>query len=322
MTLCVAGSILVTGGCAVHPLPEDVTGISTTMIAERIRCEARDAVRLKAIQMLRAAAVRPVDPIPGAEVLAERLAQDPGLFKTIGKHLKNPREKTFYERYIKTSIAYDFTFDMSEDNLASTQLDFVKLVTGGTFSLALGASNDRLRENIRKFLITDTFENLVTKDIAHCDEVPVGPNLVYPIIGRIGLYELISTFIDLNEDGFTFSPKDKAPALADQLQFNTTFSGTATPKIVLSPIVGHNFHLADAALTNTATRTDKHAVIIGLSLKKAEPPRPASPLGIGIVARSIFASRDLSESGLRAVEAIAQFRVDLYYDRSASVVVR
>ena len=154
--------------------------------------------------------------------------------------------------------------------------------------------------------------------------MPVGPNLVYPIVGRIGPYELISTFIDLNEDGFTLSPKDKAPALADQLQFNTTFSGTATPKIVLSPIVGHNFHLADAALTNTATRTDKHAVIIGLSLppKKAEPPRPASPLGIGLLARSIFARRDLSESGFRAVEAIAQFRIDLYYDRSASVVVR
>ena len=34
----------ISSGCAIHPLPENVTGVSTTHIVHRIRCEARDAV--------------------------------------------------------------------------------------------------------------------------------------------------------------------------------------------------------------------------------------------------------------------------------------
>ena len=180
-----------------------------------------------------------------------------------------------------------------------------------------------MRENIRKFLVTDTFEDLLTKKLRDCESVPVGPNLVYPIVGEIGLYDLISTFIDLNVEGINITPKDKAPALGDQLQFNTTFVGSITPKIVLSPM-GHAFRLADASLTNMESRTDKHAVIIGLSLppKKSDPPRPTTPLGVGILARSVFAQRILLPAQTRAVEAITQFRIDLYYDRSAAVAVR
>ena len=32
------------GGCAIHPLPENVTGVKTAGIVHRIRCEARSAV--------------------------------------------------------------------------------------------------------------------------------------------------------------------------------------------------------------------------------------------------------------------------------------
>src|SRR5271170_2404893 len=31
-------------GCAIHPLPEDVTGVSTYNIVRQIRCEARQAI--------------------------------------------------------------------------------------------------------------------------------------------------------------------------------------------------------------------------------------------------------------------------------------
>src|SRR5215467_3644137 len=31
--------------CAIHPLPEDVTGVDTAGIVKQIRCEARDAAR-------------------------------------------------------------------------------------------------------------------------------------------------------------------------------------------------------------------------------------------------------------------------------------
>ena len=266
--------------------------------------------------------------ISGADKLADFLEANRDEFKNAKHYLKDSREVEFYKRYVKSSIAYDFTFDMTEDNFAGTQLDFVNLIThplspNSTFGSGISASNDRMRQNIRKFLVTDTFDDLLRKPVHDCDSVPAGPNLLYPIIGNVGLYELSSTFIDLNEEGLTLAPKDKAPALADQLQFNTTFTGSVTPKIILSPI-GHAFRLADASLTNSESRTDKHTVLIGLSLPpKAPPPTAASPvLGVGILSRSVFAQRILSPSQTRAVEAITQFRIDLYYDRSASVVVR
>jgi hypothetical protein len=37
-------ALLGLGACAIHPVPEDVTGVRTTQIVHRIRCEAREAV--------------------------------------------------------------------------------------------------------------------------------------------------------------------------------------------------------------------------------------------------------------------------------------
>ena len=39
-------------GCAIHPLPEDVTGVPTYYIVRQIRCEARSAVISSAINGL------------------------------------------------------------------------------------------------------------------------------------------------------------------------------------------------------------------------------------------------------------------------------
>src|ERR1700755_1171841 len=35
---------LIAAGCAIHPLPEDVTGVPTYYIVRQIRCETRSAV--------------------------------------------------------------------------------------------------------------------------------------------------------------------------------------------------------------------------------------------------------------------------------------
>ena len=42
--LVIAASVGATCGCAIHPLPENTAGINTFNIAQKIRCEARDAV--------------------------------------------------------------------------------------------------------------------------------------------------------------------------------------------------------------------------------------------------------------------------------------
>ena len=39
--------------CAIHPVPEDVTGVSTYQIVRQIRCEARDVVKKTVIGYLK-----------------------------------------------------------------------------------------------------------------------------------------------------------------------------------------------------------------------------------------------------------------------------
>ena len=45
-------AIFFLAGCAIHPLPDDVTGVSTYNIVRQIRCEARQAVFEYAVQWL------------------------------------------------------------------------------------------------------------------------------------------------------------------------------------------------------------------------------------------------------------------------------
>ena len=41
---CAVGVGLLVGGCAIHPLPEDVTVVPTYFIMRQIRCETRQAI--------------------------------------------------------------------------------------------------------------------------------------------------------------------------------------------------------------------------------------------------------------------------------------
>ena len=51
--LMLLGWLLLVSGCAIHPLPEDVTGVDTYHIVRQIRCEAREAGRQALVRWLR-----------------------------------------------------------------------------------------------------------------------------------------------------------------------------------------------------------------------------------------------------------------------------
>ena len=135
--------------------------------------------------------------------------------------------------------------------------------------------------------------------------------------GRVGLLEVISTFIDLNEEFLIFKKDPAAPVFADKLNFITTFSGSANPKVMLSPPVSRAFQFAEASMTNSASRTEKNTVYIGLSLEPTTAKKfvPLSEASFG----TVFARRNLEPSSSRAVSGINTFRNDLYLDRSITV---
>ena len=257
MALTCCASIAL-AGCAIHPLPEDYAALDTFSIAKQIRCEARQSIRSAAIRFFRQSSAAETRRI------AEELADNTLPFYKLDLHRLDKYTLSFVDKYLPAAIAYDFTFDITEDNDLTTQFDFLDTFTHSVASLGLKAENDRQRETVRNFRISDTFGDLL-REKSECHTG--GPNWAYPVTGTIGLGEVITTFIDLNEfqklTGTT--DKDTVPTLADTFNFQTTISGSAAPKITLSPVT-RGAQLSDAALGASASRKDIHKVIVALSL--------------------------------------------------------
>jgi hypothetical protein len=285
-----------------------------------IRCETRVAIQRKAIELLRK--------VHGDTTLADRLEKHLGEIWVVNPYTDlRPAERAFYFRYVQTGIAYDFTFDITEDNKATFAADPVRLITNGMAGIGLNSSGDFSRDNIRKFTVTDTFEKLLFNRIPDCEDRPIDPNFAYPVAGSIGMFELISTFIDLNEDDQLQPIPSGSGVFGDQLMFNTTLMGSVTPSVQINP-VGHKWGLSSpTSIGATVTRTDKHMLNIGLSMstEKAKPSG-AGPAALGPTSALTTTSALHKVSGTtptekRALAVVTQQRWDTFLDRFSTVVV-
>jgi hypothetical protein len=308
-SLVLCGISLAAASCALHPLPEDVTGYNTSMIVRKIRCEAREAIRKHTKKALEDR---------GYGHITAQLTDDNATWK---KHRYDfpPPILALLDKYDNTAIAYDFTFDITERGTATAGVDFLRTLTRGTFNLGVRAGGELDRENNRNFLISDTFENLVLElPQAYCENTQRGQNWTYPISGKIGLEELIGTFLDLNERG-NLGVKDKVHTMADTIRFRTKISGGATPRVELSP-VGPAFQFVKANLIADASREDIHKVLVSLSLPVDEPP-PKTVAARAVVARAPVIARGRAEdqqrtgAERRAVREIYEQRDRQFYNR-------
>lgn len=288
------------GGCAIHPLTEDVTAIDTNQVVTYIRCEARDAI-LTAIGSYLS---RYKD--PGSAEVSARILTPNTTFELPDLKSVDPKAFRKIEKYLPAAIAYDFTFDITEDNDIGTQFDFLGSFTHGALGLLMKADVDRQRQSVRNFRITDTFGGLLEKQFHQiCYGPQPGPNSLYPITGTVGIGEVVKTFVDLNEFE-SLSPekdsKDKAPVLADQFNFTTNISGSVAPKITLAGL-RKGFSLVDASFTGAGSRKDVHKLIVALSLQ----PKPTATISPHSTARPLGASIGTANSpfGKTPAEQIA-----------------
>jgi hypothetical protein len=233
--LGIAAIAPVLAGCSTFPLPDDVTRKSTQAIVEQIRCEARRAVLDYAY------------------------------------HYKDGANRKNTVDYKTATVAYEFTFDITEDNNAMADATWgLPYVLGGNFSLGANGGFNRTRHTTRNFKIVDTFEEL---RLTKCDGVDPQPeNLIYPISGEIGVYEVVKTFINMQQidnpnsgEVFTFH---------DTLMFTTFLTAGVQPKLVISPF-SDRFRLAAANGNFNATRNDVHTVVITLAGTPIKSPRIA-----------------------------------------------
>jgi hypothetical protein len=256
--------------CAIRPLPEQTAGLTTFNIVKQVRCETREAafnVLVKGVAN---------NDIFGeqAQAVAEGFRDHPELMHEFKPALFTGRARDFVDYFWNTGVAYNFSLDMTETNDFGANVSFIRALTDSTTTLGLGGSVDRLRENKRTFTITDDFKGLLNlKPRNYCDgHLAAGENLIYPITGRIGVELFVREFVRVAL--FTNLKEDKdyngAPTMVDTLLFNTFVSGSASPRVVFSP-VGRAFQLADASFTAAASRRDLHTLTMGLSVLDPTP---------------------------------------------------
>lgn len=283
----VAASFLV-AGCAIHPVPEDVTGVTTYGIARQIRCETREAARQTVLTELRtlAAGSQYVAGDPRAQQLLARYDdghEDISTFRPSMFAGPQYQEVRNYLNMIYTSaIAYSFDLMGDETNNVGTTLDWLGPWLS-KLQLGITADANRERSNERLFTLTDTLGDLLMNlstpqfGVSYCGpEQLVGPNYAYPAAGRIGVDKTLRTFFELNvftnvtSTGGSSSGNaaQKAPTLTDKLIFTTQIDFSGTPKVTFTPI-GKGFQFADASVTGMVKRVDTHKVYVALALEPA-----------------------------------------------------
>jgi hypothetical protein len=233
------------GACAIHPLPENVTGVKTAQIVHRNRCEAQEALR------------------------------------HIEEWLTNRHNVAAVDTLKKIGVVMSYSLDMSEIDDLTASTTFTQALTNSTTTFNPNGSNTLTRDNTRAFTVADNYKTL--RSMKQCGAEPVGPNFQYPIVGTIGIGETIRSFLTmaLHEDlnNSSEDPKEPptsesiagAPTMVDTLTFTTTVSAGINPMIMLTPI-GTATQLTNASLNFTLQRQDIHQVTIGLGLPTITAP--------------------------------------------------
>jgi hypothetical protein len=253
--------------CSMHPLPEDVTRVSTVDIVKSIRCEA----------------------LAGLESLRKEFT---------------PEERERAGPIVRaTMIGYDFTFTITEMNGArgasgDPSLGFLTFGGASPFTLDLTGKAALTRANLRRFTIIEPLTDLTKEETQKsCLDRTPQTNWIYPIGGTIGLEEVVRTYVKLE---MRTELQAKKPAgwagtepvvFSDVLQFTTYLEAGGTTKLILDGGVGR-FSVKNVSITADASRRDLHNVIVALTRKPVDVKEPRTQRGAKQRARQVAASME------------------------------
>ncbi|TPI48696.1 hypothetical protein FJW05_04865 [Mesorhizobium sp. B2-9-1] len=244
----------------------DMTRYYAPEIVRKVRCEA-----LQGIADVYAGWLIYNDDDPYGQDVARKVRDRKIKLWSIDWKKLIPADYAYVEYFDPTVIAYDFNLDSTETNDASFDLNFLNAITDGTVSIPIKTGINRSRNGVQTFTLTDTFHFLLNDlDHDYCDpksgDVRPGffstqPNFVYPIVGKIGIADMVSDFVSLKLFGHLGT--DDKPAMAYSQEFTTKIYGDVNPKIEI--VSSASFKDGTLGLTNS--REDKHKVVIGFSVK-------------------------------------------------------
>jgi hypothetical protein len=299
--------LLGTAACAIHPLPEDVTRDNTVQIVRKIRCETRFAVQSQLVQLLGESSDLGLA-IRSGDLSVSRVTS---MYDADRSIVPDAEARKLIDRYRKTAIAFGFRFNILEQNNESISAGFGEALTNGLISVSLKVGDEKERKAERKFTIADTFEGLFTDlDDSECAALAeIGPHLIYPITGRIGMHEVVETFVDLDEEA-DFSVKDGSfTSFTDTITFQTKIFGSLEPSVQITRDAGE-FGINDAGGKIEANRIDVHEVTVSI----VPPSDAATP------ARDVAAVQATPQQ--RAIQNVEEERRDRQIARDLREVVR
>ena len=283
--LALSVALLAAGGCAIHPLPEDVSGVTSRHIARQIRCETREAVIDAVLGYLtdpRNANLNKVDEHSRRVGLtyAEARREKPDAIRRFRPALLTGAARNIVGLIWSTGIAYNYNLEMTETNNNGGSLNLINALPTSTRMFGFGSSLNLQRQNTRIFTITDTFGSLVADlDPRYCDygyQVE-SKNILYPLTGKIGMrpviqeFTVMAIFDNLSGDARSDFSKPEGPSqMAEQLEFTTTIDVSASPKVTFEPL-GPGLHVADASFTAQSVRKDFHKLTLGLYVPTNAP---------------------------------------------------
>jgi hypothetical protein len=252
------------GGCAIHPLPEDVTRNNTLQIVHKIRCEGREALDRISVRLLRAEGDERAHAF--ADQVERRELTVPELFGN--KKYKfglSPRAQELFLAYTLSAVTFDFFFDIDETNDNSASAGFRLPFVDGIFNLNANAGAKFERGTARKFMVTSSFRELHELNPVECAKIVarVG-NYYYPITGVIGLEEIFDTFVMIDSTVGGLPGAGNPHQFSDEVSFITTIGADVNPSLTLDAIP-NRFRLVSASATLKAERVDKHQVTVALA---------------------------------------------------------
>ena len=181
-------------------------------------------------------------------------------------------------------VAVEFKLYMDEaNNATSGKLSLADPITGGSVAIDLTGSAEKSRSNERSFRIVDTFAVLKKIDgDPQCKERSKHANFIYPVAGRIGLDEVVSTYWDV-KSLTTIKPVGNALPFTDKIIFKTKLSAGINPTIKLSSNSA-SLHLTNVSVNGAVIREDKHQLTVAMTnlapqTDAKKPNRPPSKGG-------------------------------------------
>jgi hypothetical protein len=246
-------------GCALYPIPDDVTSFRTEDIVRHARCEIRSEIIGYLIDH---GVIPPSATDREIAVVVEKIKKD---------------KKSFLAMLVGVGAAYKFDFNITEHNNASGSAGFSLPFTGPVLTGGGTASVDLDRVGSRVFETGDQWDDLLANGRRCAGVQPRPGNIIYPLGGSIGVGRAVRTFIDIIEQGGKLGGANDN--FVDTLKFTTFVSAGATASITLAP-VPHSLRLVSATAGLSGSRTDVHTLTLSFAFPQDPVPPPPGITGV------------------------------------------